>query len=109
MSPALGAPVALGILARGSERLGERVRVHHLGATMEAVVVKAPFIDPAGERLDGERLDGERIDGLVVAPAISGSRMAFRPTISRYGGTMVFSVATSALFRFGGSLCGGGK
>jgi sarcosine oxidase subunit alpha len=58
MSPSLGAPVALGLLARGAERLGERVRVHHLGATLEAVVVKAPFIDPAGERLDGERLDG---------------------------------------------------
>jgi sarcosine oxidase subunit alpha len=58
MSPSLGAPVALGLLARGAERLGERVRVHHLGTTLEAVVVKAPFIDPVGERLDGERLDG---------------------------------------------------
>jgi len=58
MSPSLGAPVAIGLLARGSERLGERVRVHHLGTTLEAVVVKAPFIDPAGERLDGERFDG---------------------------------------------------
>jgi glycine cleavage system aminomethyltransferase T len=50
--------VALGLLARGGERPGERVRVHHLGTTLEAVVVKAPFIDPAGERLDGERFDG---------------------------------------------------
>jgi sarcosine oxidase subunit alpha len=58
MSPSLGTPVALGLLARGAERLGERVRVHHLGTTLEAVVVKAPFIDPAGEHLDGERLDG---------------------------------------------------
>jgi sarcosine oxidase subunit alpha len=58
MSPSLGAPVALGLLARGAERLGERVRVHHLGATLEAVVVKAPFIDPAAERLTGERFDG---------------------------------------------------
>jgi sarcosine oxidase subunit alpha len=58
MSPSLGAPVALGLLARGAERLGERVRVHHLGTTLEAVVVKAPFIDPAGARLSGERLDG---------------------------------------------------
>jgi len=58
MSPSLGAPVALGLLARGGERLGQRVRVHHLGTTLEAVVVKAPFIDPAGERLNGERLDG---------------------------------------------------
>jgi sarcosine oxidase subunit alpha len=58
MSPSLGAPVALGLLARGTQRLGERVRVHHLGTTLEAVVVKAPFFDPAGERLNGERLDG---------------------------------------------------
>ena len=52
-SPTLGAPVALGMLSRGTERLGERIRVHHLGTTLEAVVVKAPFVDPAGERLDG--------------------------------------------------------
>ncbi|MEA3107558.1 MAG: sarcosine oxidase, subunit alpha [Gammaproteobacteria bacterium] len=58
MSPTLGAPVALGLLARGAERLGERLRVHHLGTTVEAVVVKAPFIDPPGERLNGERFDG---------------------------------------------------
>jgi sarcosine oxidase, subunit alpha len=50
--------VALGLLARGAQRLGDRVRVHHLGTAVEAVVVKAPFIDPAGERLNGERLDG---------------------------------------------------
>jgi sarcosine oxidase subunit alpha len=53
MSPSLGAPVALGLLARGAQRLGERVHVHHLGTTREAVVVKAPFIDPLGKRLDG--------------------------------------------------------
>jgi sarcosine oxidase subunit alpha len=51
MSPSLGAPVALGMLVRGSARLGERVRVHHLGTTIEAVVVKAPFIDPTGALL----------------------------------------------------------
>jgi sarcosine oxidase subunit alpha len=50
-SPELGAPVALGMLARGSQRMGEKVRVHHLGKVIEAVVVKAPFIDPKGERL----------------------------------------------------------
>ncbi len=53
MSPTLGAPVALGMLSRGTERLGERVRVHHLGTTLEAVVAKAPFIDPTGEKLNG--------------------------------------------------------
>ena len=53
MSPTLGAPVALGMLARGAQRLGEGVRVHHLGTIVEAVVVKAPFIDPEGKRLHG--------------------------------------------------------
>jgi len=31
VSPELGCPVALALLNGGSERLGERVRVHHLG------------------------------------------------------------------------------
>ena len=52
-SPTLGAPVALGMLKRGTQRLGERIRVHHLGTPIDAVVVTAPFIDPAGERLTG--------------------------------------------------------
>jgi sarcosine oxidase subunit alpha len=52
-SPTLGAPVALGMLARGTQRLGEKIRVHHLGTVIDALVVKAPFIDPAGERLHG--------------------------------------------------------
>jgi sarcosine oxidase subunit alpha len=53
MSPELRAPVALGMLARGFLRVGERVQVHHLGATIEAVVTQGPFIDPKGERLRG--------------------------------------------------------
>lgn len=53
LSPELGAPVALGMLARGFERQGEHVQVHHLGTIIEAVVVKAPFVDPQGERLRG--------------------------------------------------------
>jgi sarcosine oxidase subunit alpha len=52
-SPELGVPVALGMLTRGTRRVGERVQVHHLGLTIDALVVKAPFIDPAGERLHG--------------------------------------------------------
>ena len=52
-SAALEAPVALGMLARGFERVGERVLVHHLGSTLEAKVVKGPFVDPTGERLRG--------------------------------------------------------
>jgi glycine cleavage system aminomethyltransferase T len=39
------------MLAGGSQRMGEKIRVHHLGKIIEAVVVKAPFIDPKGERL----------------------------------------------------------
>jgi sarcosine oxidase subunit alpha len=53
MSPALGRPIALAMLARGSTRTGERVRVHHLGKTIEADVVTAPFVDPRGLRLHG--------------------------------------------------------
>jgi sarcosine oxidase, subunit alpha len=52
-SPELRAPVALGLLARGTQRLGEKIRVHHLGKIIDAEVVKAPFIDPTGERLHG--------------------------------------------------------
>ncbi len=52
-SPALGHPIALAMLARGAQRLGERVRVHHLGTTIEAEVVKTAFFDPAGDRLHG--------------------------------------------------------
>jgi sarcosine oxidase subunit alpha len=52
-SPELGAPVALGLLARGTQRLGEKIRVHHLGKVIDAEVVKAPFIDPTGDRLHG--------------------------------------------------------
>jgi sarcosine oxidase subunit alpha len=50
-SPELNAPVALAMLARGAARLGERVRLHHLGTTVEATVVKTPFVDPTGARL----------------------------------------------------------
>ena len=50
-SPELGCPVALGMLARGMQRMGERIRVHHLGRVYDAVVVQAPFIDPTARRL----------------------------------------------------------
>jgi sarcosine oxidase subunit alpha len=52
-SPELREPVALGMLARGLQRLDEKIRVHHLDSVIDAVVVKAPFIDPLGERLRG--------------------------------------------------------
>jgi len=53
MSPTLGHPVALALLTRGSQRLGERVRVYHLGAETAAEVVKSPFVDPEGRRVHG--------------------------------------------------------
>jgi sarcosine oxidase subunit alpha len=52
-SPALGFPVALAMLKGGVARLGEEVRVYHLGATHGARVVSTPFLDPQGERLNG--------------------------------------------------------
>jgi len=53
MSPELGYPVALGLLARGKERLGEQLRVYHLGAETVARVVGLPFVDPQGGRVHG--------------------------------------------------------
>jgi sarcosine oxidase, subunit alpha len=53
MSPELGYPVALGLLARGRERLGEQLRVYHLGAEIAARVVRLPFVDSQGARVHG--------------------------------------------------------
>lgn len=52
-SPVLGYPVALGMLARGQARIGDTITVWHLGSGIEAEVVKTPFYDPSGERLNG--------------------------------------------------------
>jgi sarcosine oxidase, subunit alpha len=52
-SPALREPVALAMLRGGHSRLGERLRVYHLGKSSEAIVVPTPFFDPKGERLHG--------------------------------------------------------
>jgi sarcosine oxidase subunit alpha len=54
LSPTLGSPVALALLRDGAARLGERVRLWHLHAMAEAEVVKTPFIDPQGRRLEGD-------------------------------------------------------
>jgi sarcosine oxidase subunit alpha len=53
MSPELGFPVALGLLADGAGRLGTEVRVYHLGREHSARVVKLPFVDPQGVRVHG--------------------------------------------------------
>jgi sarcosine oxidase subunit alpha len=52
-SPALGHPIALALLTRGSQRIGERVRVYHLGTETVALVVKTPFFDAEGRRVHG--------------------------------------------------------
>jgi sarcosine oxidase subunit alpha len=52
-SPALGHPIALALLTRGAQRIGERVTVYHLGAATPAVVVRTPFFDPEGRRVHG--------------------------------------------------------
>jgi glycine cleavage system aminomethyltransferase T len=41
------------MLARGTQRVGEKIRIHHLGSVIDAEVVKAPFIDPKGDRVHG--------------------------------------------------------
>jgi len=51
MSPELGYPVALGMLARGTQRLGEELRLYHLGTEIGARVVRLPFVDPQGARV----------------------------------------------------------
>ncbi|HEV2228237.1 MAG TPA: 2Fe-2S iron-sulfur cluster-binding protein [Steroidobacteraceae bacterium] len=53
MSPELGYPVALGLLARGAQRLGEELRLYHLGREIAARVVRVPFVDPQGARVHG--------------------------------------------------------
>jgi sarcosine oxidase, subunit alpha len=51
LSPELGCPIALALLAGGAQRTGERVRVYHLGTEILAEVVRTPFVDPTGARL----------------------------------------------------------
>jgi sarcosine oxidase subunit alpha len=53
VSPELGYPIALALLARGTHRLGEQLRVYHLGAEIAARVVALPFVDPQGARVHG--------------------------------------------------------
>jgi sarcosine oxidase subunit alpha len=52
-SPALGSPIALGLLERGRERMGESVGVFHLGETRLAIVCAPCALDPEGARLHG--------------------------------------------------------
>lgn len=51
-SPALQQPIALALLKRGTQRLGEKLTAWHLGKPIAVEVVKTPFYDPTGERLN---------------------------------------------------------
>jgi len=51
MSPSLGRPVALGLVQRGRQRLGEEVRIWDLGHSRRARIVAPGRYDPEGERL----------------------------------------------------------
>jgi sarcosine oxidase subunit alpha len=54
-SPTLGHSIALGLLARGTERIGQRVRVFDAvrGGDIEALVCPPVFVDPEGVRSRG--------------------------------------------------------
>jgi sarcosine oxidase subunit alpha len=51
MSPALGRPVALGLVEDGLSRIGETVVVYHLGAERRATIAPSVALDPEGKRL----------------------------------------------------------
>jgi len=52
-SPVLQQPIALAMVTRGRQRIGERLQTWFLGKMTEAEVVATPFFDPSGERLHG--------------------------------------------------------
>lgn len=52
-SPTLGKPLAMALVQRGTQRMGEEVRVWNLGDWRAARIVDARFYDPAGERING--------------------------------------------------------
>ena len=51
MSPTLGRSLAMGLIARGRERIGETVEVALEGRAVGAKLVEPRFYDPEGERL----------------------------------------------------------
>ncbi len=51
MSPTLGRPVALGLVARGNARMGETLAIVHLGAERRARIAPLVALDPEGKRL----------------------------------------------------------
>ena len=53
LSPNLSRPIALALLRNGRSRMGETVRVFHLGQTRDAKVAPACALDPQGGRING--------------------------------------------------------
>jgi len=51
VSPALGRPIALGLIERGLSRLGEAIDFVHLGRALTARIVAPCAFDPEGRRL----------------------------------------------------------
>jgi sarcosine oxidase subunit alpha len=52
-SPTLGRPLAMALVERGTQRLGEAVRVWDLDTWREAKIADPRFFDPAGKRIHG--------------------------------------------------------
>jgi sarcosine oxidase subunit alpha len=52
-SPTLNRPIALGLIERGAERMGEEIAFVHLGNTMRAVLTQPCAFDVEGARLNG--------------------------------------------------------
>jgi len=51
-SPTLGRPIALGLIERGSSRMGETITLQHLGGRLQARISPTCAFDPKGERID---------------------------------------------------------
>lgn len=50
-SPTLGKAIGLGLLERGIERTGERIRIYDNGKVVTGRIINAPFYDPSGDRM----------------------------------------------------------
>jgi sarcosine oxidase, subunit alpha len=53
MSPTLGRPIALGLIERGLNRIGEAIDLYHLGRLLKARISPPSAFDPDGSRLNG--------------------------------------------------------
>jgi sarcosine oxidase subunit alpha len=52
ISPVLGRPIALGLIERGLQRMGEEIELVHLGRTLRATISNPCAFDPEGKRLN---------------------------------------------------------